>query len=394
MPTLAVTGIGTAVSGDLDTPLLPGVQAVLCRDGVIERIGGPEELAAEVDAADQVLDAAGSTVAPGLIDSHGHVAFGDYTPRQQAVGFLAGMVHGGVTRLISAGEVHVPGRPRDRAGVKALAVAARACYENFRPGGLRVHAGTVLLEPTLLEPDFADLARDGVWLAKFGFGAYHRARDGVDQVRWAQQHGLRVMCHAGGPSPAGSASLTYADLVLLAPDVVGHANGGPTALPDADVDRLLHETAMTLQVVQAGNLRAGLRLTRAADAAGLLHRVVIGSDTPSGFGVMPLAVLKTLTDLTALAPLDPARAWALATGTVADTWRLPAGRLRPGAAADLVVLDAPAGSVATTALGAMAVGDVPAVSAVITGGEVSVLGSRNTPRARRPPSLTGRPGPV
>ena len=60
---------------------------------------------------------------PGLIDSHVHVTFGDYTPRQKTVGFLESYTHGGVTACISASEVHVPGRPRDPAGVKALAIA-------------------------------------------------------------------------------------------------------------------------------------------------------------------------------------------------------------------------------------------------------------------------------
>ena len=62
---------------------------------------------------------------PGLIDSHVHITFGDYTPRQKTVGFLESYIHGGVTTCISASEVHVPGRPRDPAGVKALAIAAR-----------------------------------------------------------------------------------------------------------------------------------------------------------------------------------------------------------------------------------------------------------------------------
>ena len=58
-----------------------------------------------------------------------------------------------------------------------------------------------------------------------------------------------------------------------------------------------------------------------------------------------------------------------------------AGRVAPGAAADLVVMDAPWGCVADTALGGLARGDVPGISAVITAGEVRALRSRNTPAA-------------
>src|SRR5690606_4379671 len=126
-----------------------------------------EELAAQVDAAATVIDAQGATLAPGLIDSHCHVVLGDYTPRQKTVDCLASYVHGGITSVVSPGEIHAPGRPHDATGVKALAIAARACFENFRPGGMRVHAGAVVLEPTLRPDDFAELQRAGVHLAKF-----------------------------------------------------------------------------------------------------------------------------------------------------------------------------------------------------------------------------------
>lgn len=388
MGTLAVTGAGSLFSGDLADPLIEGADTVLCADGIITAIGRSVELREPLAAADEVIDAAGATVAPGLIDSHGHVTFGDYSPRQRAVDYLEGYVHGGITRTVSAGEVHVPGRPRDRAGVKALAMAAHASFERFRPGGMRVHAGNVLLEPTLTETDFDELAQYGVWLAKFGFGAYAKALDGVEQIRWARDRGLLVMCHAGGASAAGSASLGADELLALGPDVCGHANGGPTALPDRDVDRLLAESGMALQLVQAGNLRAALRIVERASDENALGRIVLGSDTPSGFGVIPLAVLKTVVELSALSVLGPAQAWALATGNVADVWGLPAGRLRPGAEADLVVLDAPCGSAATTAADAMALGNIPGISAVVTDGVPRFLASRNTPRAARPAGLT------
>src|SRR4029077_17781252 len=125
-----------------------------------------------VEGADVVIDAGGMTAIPGLIDSHVHVTFGDYTPRQRTVGFLESYVHGGVTTAISASEVHVPGRPRDPEGVKALALAAHTCFENAGPGGRRVHAGSVILEPGLNQSDFAELKSKGVWLAKAGFGAF------------------------------------------------------------------------------------------------------------------------------------------------------------------------------------------------------------------------------
>src|SRR6185503_14275272 len=122
--------------------------------------------ASQTENCDVVIDADGATAIPGLIDSQVHNTFGDYTPRQKTVGFLESYTHGGVTTCISASEVHVPGRPRDPAGVKALAIAAHKSFETYRPGGMRVHAGSIILEPGLTQADFAELANEGVWLAK------------------------------------------------------------------------------------------------------------------------------------------------------------------------------------------------------------------------------------
>ena len=380
---LAVVGAGTVLSGDMAAPVVTGADAVLCEDGLITAVGAAEELRDEIAAADQVVDAHGSTVAPGLIDTHCHVVLGDYTPRQKTVDFLASYVHGGITSVVSPGEIHAPGRPHDAIGVKALAIAARACFLNFRPGGMRVHAGAVVLEPTLGRDDFADLRDAGVHLAKFGFGLYADPADGAPQVRWAQEHGITVMCHSGGASIPGSKPITPEHLLELAPDVCGHVNGGPTSLPESGVDLVIDRTDMALQLVQAGNLRSAVRILRRALDGGHFHRIVIGSDTPTGTGVMPLGMIKTVAELSSLGGVDPALVWAAATGNNARTWGLPAGFLRPGAAADIVVMDAPWGSTADDALGALRIGDIPGISAVICGGEVRALLSRNTPRAAR-----------
>ncbi len=380
---LAVRGAGTVLSGDIAQPVLDGVDTVIAEDGVIIALGSQDDLADQVADCEMVVDAAGSTLAPGLIDSHCHVVLGDYTPRQKTVDFLASYVHGGITSVVSPGEIHAPGRPHDAIGVKALAIAARACFANFRPGGMRVHAGAVVLEPTLRETDFADLQAAGVHLAKFGFGRYADPADGVEQVRAAQRHGITVMCHSGGASIPGSKPITPEHLLELAPDVCGHVNGGPTSLPDAGVDTIIEETTMGLQLVQAGNLRSAIRILRQAVDRGQLGRIVIGSDTPTGTGVMPLGMLKTVAELSSLAHVDPALMWATASGNSARMWGLPAGFIRVGAAADMVVLDAPWGSTAASATDALSIGDLPGISAVITAGEVRATISRNTPRAAR-----------
>ncbi|HVI66887.1 MAG TPA: amidohydrolase, partial [Bradyrhizobium sp.] len=148
---IAVINLGVIVSGDWHSPLAAG-DAILIDNGRISDVGGASE--ETVSDADVVIDADGMTAIPGLIDSHVHITFGDYTPRQHTVGYLGSYLHGGVTTAISASEVHVPGRPRDVEGVKALAIAAQRCFADFRPGGMRVIAGSVILEPGLTRTDF------------------------------------------------------------------------------------------------------------------------------------------------------------------------------------------------------------------------------------------------
>ena len=77
MTTLVVTGASTMLSGDMAAPLINGADTIVCTDGVISQIGRSQELQPALAAADIVIDAEGSTVAPGLIDSHCHVVLGD-----------------------------------------------------------------------------------------------------------------------------------------------------------------------------------------------------------------------------------------------------------------------------------------------------------------------------
>jgi enamidase len=378
MGRLGIKNIGTLVSGDLLKGILDA-DSLLCEDGLITRIGR----GLDVSPADVVVDAQRTTVIPGLIDSHCHVVLGDYTPRQKTVGFLDSYVHGGITSVISAGEIHAPGRPKDASGLKALAVAARSCFLNFQPTGMKVHAGAIVIEPTLSEKDFAEVAEQGVWLAKYGFGSFRDPYDGEPQIRWAQKHGIRVMCHCGGASIPGSKPITAEHLLKLRPDVCGHVNGGPTALTDDGVELLVRETDMLLQVVQAGNLKKTLDIINLAVSSNQLHRVMVASDTPTGTGVIPLGVIKTVCEISSLTGLSPEESVALATGNNANAYDLKCGVIAEGRAADFVVLDAPWGSVAQDALGAISRGDIPGISAVIIDGRLRVLRSRNSPAAAR-----------
>ena len=146
-------------------------------------------------------------------------------------------MNGGVTTAISAGEVHLPGRPRDIVGLKALAIVAAKAYANFRPGGVKVEAGAPILELGLNEADFAEMASAGVKLiGEIGLGTVKTGHDAAPMVRWAKQHGMTVTIHTGGPSIAGSSPIN-AEVVLEArPHVVGHINGGTTSMSPAEIE--------------------------------------------------------------------------------------------------------------------------------------------------------------
>jgi enamidase len=373
---------GILVSARLDA------ESLLVRDGRIAAIGTASATAAA--RADVVVDCRGTTVMPGLIDSHCHVVLGDYTPRQKTVDFLDSYVHGGITSVVSAGEgVHAPGRPHDPVASKAIAIAAAKCFAEFHPNGMKVNAGSVVLEPGLTDADFAEMARHGVRHAKYGFGGYAQPGDGAADVRMAQKHGLCVMSHSGGNSIPGSSPISHEVLLQLRPDVCGHVNGGTTSLDEEGLRRIISESEMALQIVQAGNLRSALFIVREARAAGVLGRVCIASDTPTGTGVMPMGVLKSVCEISSLGDLSAEETIALATGNNRRAFRLVTGTVAVGEPADLVVCDAPAASSAVDAFGAIARGDIPGISAIVIDGVVRVGRSRNTPLAKRLASITG-----
>jgi enamidase len=377
----AIVNIGTIVSGNWREPFVAG-DTIISEGGAITFVGSGA--ADEVSKADVVVDAGGTTAIPGLIDSHIHITFGDYTPRQRTVGYLESYVHGGVTTAISASEVHVPGRPSDPAGVKALAVAAHKSFLNYRPGGMRVHAGSVILEPGLVPSDFVDIAADGVWLAKAGFGAFKTPFDYAPLIAAAKTAGMITTCHTGGSSIPGSSAIRGEHLVAMQPHVSFHINGGPTAVPDEDFRLIVEKTDAALQVCTAGNLRTTLLLARMARDLDVFDRFIIATDTPTGSGIMPLGILYTITHCASLTDIPAEWFLCAATGSNARTYRLNSGVLAAGRDADIALIDAPLGGSQTTALDAIRNGDVPAVACVVSGGVPRFVGrSRNTPASTR-----------
>jgi enamidase len=381
MSKLLIKNIGTLVSGKIEDPTLKG-DALWLEGGKIARIGSLQDM--NEAEAQVVIDCAGTTVTPGLVDSHCHPVLGDFTPRQNQLGFMASGVHGGVTTFISAGEVHLPGRPKDPAGTKALAILAAKSFAAFRPGGAKVLGGALILEKGLVEADFAEAAREGVRVVgEIGLGAVRTPEDAAPMVKWAKKHGMTVMMHTGGTSLPGSATVGADQVMAIGPDVVSHINGGTTAMSMAEVEKLITRTSYALEIVHCGNPKVAVEGAKLIVSHGAMGRVIIGNDAPSGTGVVPLGILRVINLLASLTPIKPEEAICMATGNTTRLYKLQRGIIEPGMEADLVIMDAPLGSVGTDALSAIAAGDCPGVSMVLVDGEVVVNKSRNTAPATR-----------
>jgi enamidase len=376
---LVIKNIGTLLSGKLEQPVLDA-DTIVAVDGVIRAVGKAGDVDAE--QADVVIDAKGTTVAPGLIDSHVHPVFGDWTPRQSQLGWIDSFLHGGVTTMISAGEVHLPGRPRDVVGVKALAITAQRAFSSFRPGGVKVHAGAPVLEQGMVEEDFREMAAAGVkLLGEVGLGGVKQGEEAKRMVAWARKYGIQSTIHTGGPSIPGS-GLIDADVVLEADaDVIGHINGGHTALPVAQIRCLCEQCTRAIEVVHNGNALAALYATRTAIELGQPERIILGTDSPAGSGVQPLGILRTIALLSSIAEIDAETVFCFATGNTARLRALDCGLIEPGRAADLVIMDRAQHTAGKTLLESVRMGDLPGISMVIIDGVVRCGRSRNTPPA-------------
>jgi enamidase len=382
---LVIRNIGTILSGKLEEPILEG-DCLIALDGKIEAWGYEKDL--DTEGATTVVDTHGVTLAPGLIDSHVHPVIGDYTPRQQQLNWIDSTLHGGVTTMISAGEVHTPGRPKDIVGLKALAIASQRWYENFRPSGVKVHAGAPVIEHGMVEKDFKDLADAGVTLlGEIGLGSVKDGKTARQMVEWARKYGIQSTIHTGGPSIPGS-GLIDADMVLeTGADVIGHINGGHSALPDDQIVCLCEGCLKGLEIVHNGNERAALLTLNTARELKQLDRVILGTDGPAGSGVQPLGILRMVAMLSGLGNVPAEQAFCFATGNTARQRGLDAGLIEKGMSADFVLMDQAQHAPGKSLLDSVALGNLPGVGMTIIDGVVRSERSRNTPPAQRLPEV-------
>ncbi len=382
---LVIRNIGLLLSGELAHPILDADTVVVIGDR-IAAVGKWKDV--DTSEANVTVDAKGAALAPGLIDSHVHPVCGDWTPRQNQLGWIDSYLHGGVTSMISAGEVHTPGRPKDVIGLKAMAIFAQRAFQGFRPGGVKIYAGAPVIEHGMVEDDFKELAAAGVTiLGEVGLGSVKDGKTAHQMVGWARKYGIQSTIHTGGPSIPGS-SLIDKDMVLETDaDVIGHVNGGHTALPDDQITALCERSARALEIVHNGNERAGLLALRTAMELKQLDRVILGTDSPAGSGVQPLGIVRMISMLSSLGGIPAETAICLATGNTAKIRNLNCGLIATGREASFVLMDKAQHSAGKNLLDSIQKGDLPGIGMVITDGVISVQRSRNTPPATVMPEV-------
>ncbi|MDI3381631.1 amidohydrolase family protein [Xenophilus aerolatus] len=380
---VVIQNIGLLLSGDIDRPILDA-DTVVVNDGLITAVGKFKDC--DTEGAKTVIDAKGVCLAPGLIDSHVHPVAGDWTPRQSQLNWIESSMNGGVTTMISAGEVHYPGRPRDIVGLKALAITAQRAFDAFRPGGVKVLAGAPVIEKGMVESDFKELAEAGVGLlGEVGLGTVKAGYEAKEMVAWARKYGIQSTIHTGGPSVPGSGYIDKDTVLEADADIIGHINGGHTSLPLKHVCDLCEQSTRGIEIVHNGNERVAIGAARAAIELKCPHRVILGTDGPAGSGVQPLGMLRMVSLISSMADIPAEVVFCFATGNTARLRNLNSGLVEVGRAADFVFMDRAQHTAGKTLLESVQLGDIPGVGMVMIDGIVRAGRSRNTPPATEVP---------
>jgi len=385
---VVVINIGKLVTGDIRQSDF-SADCIRIEDGVIHQVGRKDEV--DTSDVERTIDVDGMVIVPGLIDSHVHPVLGDWTPRQKTMGWIEGSLHGGITTMVSQGEFLLQGRPHDVTGIKALAILAKKTYERMSERiGVRVHAGSVILEEGLREEDFKEMADEGVrLLAEVGVAGLVRNEDTIPLVKIAKKYGMKVPMHFGAPSIPGSGAMTAEKAIELDPDLISHINGGPIAAPIKEVKKIIEETKFPVEVVHNGNPKVLNETVNLLKRRRELERLIIGSDGPTGTGVIPLSIWRVILHISSLNSVPAYQAISMATGNTGKVFGLGVGRIIRGMPADILAVDCPRGSAGGNALEAIECGDVPAVGMVMIRGEVFALQGRNTPLTQRHVKVDG-----
>ena len=367
MSSTLIKNIGIMYSGDIRQSVLDA-DSIVISDGKIAAVG--KGLPAPEGA--EIIDANGTTVLPGLLDSHCHVVLGEWTPRQTALGWIGNYVRVGVTGLVSAGETHIPGKPKDAAGQKAMSTLSFKTYNNARPSGMKVYAGAFILHTDTTEEDFKELAELGIThTGEIGLGSANRVNNAKPLVDLARKYNIKVLCHSGSTYLFGSAVMDPDTVVGLNPDVICHVTYAN--LSSETIERFFADTGAHIEFcrTQSPNIKNTIEVVEKARERNELYRLILGNDAPSGLGVFPLGIWEMICLISGTAKLEPAQAVACATGNTAQAMGLQnVGTIAVGNWADLVICDAPVGATQDTAGDSIAAGTIPGVSMVFIDGQL------------------------
>ncbi|MEM4495276.1 MAG: hypothetical protein QXE96_05725 [Candidatus Caldarchaeum sp.] len=392
MVTTIVTNIGKLVSGDWDKGVLKA-DTVKIVDGIIQAVGYSDEIGEK--SADIVIDADGMTASPTFIDPHTHLSFGDFSPMQHMVGLLTETLLQGTATIVDEW-LQFEGLPlfygADPEGVKATAILSQKAYKNYRPGGaMKVFAGSIMLVKGLTREDFVQLRNAGVWrVGQIGGSSnINDPKKIQEMVSWARELGYFVSTNLGPGVLPESLNMTAELVSSIKPDKIAHINGGTTAPPWEVVKAAIDGTGdAKLEIIPYGNMKMALRVYEYLKSRNQLKRLIVGSDTPTGQGYLPVAIHRAILFLSSICGLQAEKAIATATGNILDCYgkyssEFNMGKIEPGRAGDLLVMDAPPGSVGNDALESIEAGDMIGIAGVIVDGNLVGLRGKDSRPSRR-----------
>jgi imidazolonepropionase len=354
-----ITGIGELVTHDPELGVRTGA-ALVVEDGRIAWIGP----ARGAPAADERLDAGGAAVIPGFVDSHAHLVFagdraGEFAARMNGEPYTGGGIRttvaatraaGDDTLLAAAGKLVAEARRQGtttieiKSGyglsvadeVRSLRIARQLTDETTFLGAHVVpaeYAGDPAGYVALVSGEMlAAAAPYAKWIDVFcDRGAFDG--DQARQILTAGARaglGLRVHANQLGPGPG----------VRLAVELGAASADHCTHLSDADVAALAgSDTVATLLPGAEFSTRSPYPDARRLLDAGVTVALATDCNPGSSYtSSMSFCLALAVREMR----MTPAEAlWAATAGGARALRRDDVGVLRPGARADLAVLDAP-----------------------------------------------------
>ncbi len=378
--------IGTIVSGDLDRPLPQGDTICISGDK-ISYIG--DESGAPPQDYDLEIDARGLTVTPGLIDADTNPPLANYLAEFKAYDWVDNYAAAGITGMVATGAGDLPGLEADRVSAMAFALAGKYFWDACHPCGVKVHGGPLILTEDMEEEDFARLAGAGIRLvAKIGLAGVRCPEKAAGLVEKAKKQGMKAALRCGGPLKKGGRYYHLEEIQRISPDILCGINGSPTPPPEEEAKELVQSGRYYFNTVSNGNQAFLVKAADWAMEAGVLDKMMLGTNVPSVSGFSPMGLWIQMACCCQMAGLKPEQAVAMATGNVAKCYGLDHGLLQTGYKADLLFADT--GSVMPDLLGTLGYGRVPSAAGTIVNGEFTLTRCRNTAPPSKRPVLTKR----